>query len=82
MLNSKARNMQIWEVCVLCDQSDNPGESTKLSVNSTLRASTSSSQQQSLSVGGQAHIAGFGFQGGIDVNEMQTTGKSLSTANT
>ncbi len=37
---------------------------------------------QSLSVGGQAHIAGFGFQGGIDVNEMQTTGKILSTANT
>ncbi len=67
--------MQIWEVCVLCDQSDNPGESN------TLWASTSS-QQQSLSVGGRAHIAGFGFQGGIDVNEMQTTGKTLSTANT
>jgi hypothetical protein len=79
MLNSKIRNMQIWEVCVLCDQSDNPGESTKLSVNNTLWASTSSSQQQSLSIGGQAHIAGFGFQG---VNGMQTTGKSLSTANT
>jgi len=29
-----------------------------------------SSQQQSLSVGGQAHIARFGFQGGTDVNEM------------
>lgn len=75
MLNSNTRNMQIWEVCVLCDQSDNPGESN------TLWASTSS-QQQSLSVGGQTRIAGFGFQGGIDVNEMQTTGKILSTANT
>jgi hypothetical protein len=48
--------MQIWEVCVLCDQSENPGESD------TLWASTSSSQQQSLSVGGQAHIAGFDFK--------------------
>jgi hypothetical protein len=55
---------------------------TKLTINKSQMASTSSSQEKSRGAGGQIHIAGSGVQGQIDIKAMETQGGHLTIENT